>query len=384
MTKNKTLELLGKIQPPNGGFLEATPLTSFVVMSLIGADNCQNEVVSKGLNFLTASAREDGSWPIDTNLATWATTLSVNALGLNDLPETQKKMIADWLLCQQYNHVHPYTNADPGGWAWTYLPGGVPDADDTAGALLALHKLKHNDQQTLYAVINGFDWLMDLQNSDGGIPTFCKGWSRLDFDRSSPDLTAHALEAMSVWLDDVDVSFASKMKLCMQKMIQFLEKAQQGNGSWIPLWFGNQYSNNQLNPVYGTSRVLLGLCCLNESFTVNSGAVITRAIEYLLSAQNSDGSFGGDRAVAPSIEETAVAIDALANLYINADSLGFSKSKLETPLNSSVNWLLDKIQKELYLTPSPIGLYFAKLWYSEQIYPLVFSMSALRSVVNIV
>jgi hypothetical protein len=38
-------------------------------------------------------------------------------------------------------------------------------------------------------------WLLDLQNGDGGIPTFCRGWGALPFDRSAPDLTAHALRA---------------------------------------------------------------------------------------------------------------------------------------------------------------------------------------------
>ena len=41
--------------------------------------------------------------------------------------------------------MHPYTNADPGGWAWTNLPGGVPDADDTPGAILALLQLRPDD-----------------------------------------------------------------------------------------------------------------------------------------------------------------------------------------------------------------------------------------------
>ena len=34
--------------------------------------------------------------------------------------------------------VHPLTGAEPGGWGWTDLSGAVPDADDTAAALLAL------------------------------------------------------------------------------------------------------------------------------------------------------------------------------------------------------------------------------------------------------
>ena len=38
-----------------------------------------------------------------------------------------KDSILDWILKQQYKERHPYTGADPGGWAWTDLPGGVPD-----------------------------------------------------------------------------------------------------------------------------------------------------------------------------------------------------------------------------------------------------------------
>src|SRR5581483_874435 len=53
----------------------------------------------------------------------------------------RKEELRAWLLHQQYRERHPYTGADPGGWAWTDLPGGVPDCDDTPGALLALHHL---------------------------------------------------------------------------------------------------------------------------------------------------------------------------------------------------------------------------------------------------
>ena len=37
-------------------------------------------MIDEGVRFLVNSVRPDGSWPIDTNLATWVTTLSVNAL----------------------------------------------------------------------------------------------------------------------------------------------------------------------------------------------------------------------------------------------------------------------------------------------------------------
>jgi len=150
LARRRVMKLLSRIQPSSGGFLEATPLTSFVVMSLIGAGEAAHRVVRQGIAFLLESIRPDGSCPIDTNLATWVTTLSVNALAINPdfhtmLPESERRKIHEWLLSQQYRREHPYTLADPGGWAWTPLSGGVPDADDTPGALLALKNLGDAD-----------------------------------------------------------------------------------------------------------------------------------------------------------------------------------------------------------------------------------------------
>src|SRR5262249_3708503 len=45
----------------------------------------------------------------------------------------------------------------------------------------------------------GVSWLLDLQNRDGGWPTFCRGWGHLPFDRSSADISAHALRAFAAW-----------------------------------------------------------------------------------------------------------------------------------------------------------------------------------------
>ena len=99
----------------------------------------------------TSSARtpSDGSWPIDTNLATWVTTLSVNALAAaGDLDAIDSpELMLDWLLQQQYRTRHPYTGANPGGWAWTELPGGAPDCDDTPGATLAIVEFVPNEDR---------------------------------------------------------------------------------------------------------------------------------------------------------------------------------------------------------------------------------------------
>ena len=124
----RTLRRLEAIQPRGGGFLEAAPLTSFVVMSLVAAGEAAHPVVDRGVEFLERSVRADGSWPIDTNLATWATTLSVNALARRR--DWRERIgpggcaaLRRWLLDQQYRERHVYTDAAPGGWAWTDLPG---------------------------------------------------------------------------------------------------------------------------------------------------------------------------------------------------------------------------------------------------------------------
>ncbi len=67
--RSRTLEVASAMQPESGGYLEATPLTAFVTMSLIHAGRENHPIAANGIRFLVNSARPDGSWPIDTNLA---------------------------------------------------------------------------------------------------------------------------------------------------------------------------------------------------------------------------------------------------------------------------------------------------------------------------
>ncbi len=359
---NRTLAVLERIQPGNGGFLEAVPLTSFVALSLSSAGYHGHPVLRKAIQFLVASVRGDGSWPIDTNLATWVTTLSVNALR-DRLPADQRESIREWILGQQYTKVHPYTGAAPGGWAWTDLPGGVPDADDTAGALLALRHLGMVDGRALQAAAAGVEWLLGSQNRDGGIPTFCRGWGKLPFDRSSPDITAHALLAWAAWSTCFDTGLRARLDIASARALAFLRKTQRPDGAWVPLWFGNQFARHDENPVYGTSRVLIAL---NE---VQPGSdMAQQAADYLLAAQNHDGGWGGDQGVLSTIEETSLGIAALS---------GHSGQSSRAAVARAIVWLVDLTREGEDIPPSPIGLYFARLWYYERLYPLIFAAGAL-------
>lgn len=372
----KTSALLTQIQPTSGGFLEAAPLTSFVTMALASADQKEHPVVKSGVRFLLDSIRPDGSWPIDTNLATWGTTLATKALLVNDDtsdfgPDDQAPILV-WLLGQQYQEVHPFTAAAPGGWAWTDLTGGVPDADDTPGALLALHKLAGElpDRTMIEAAEQGIIWLLNLQNRDGGIPTFCKGWGALPFDRSSQDLTAHTLRAWYVWKDLVSPAVRARMDRALDHALEYLARNQAEDGSWTPLWFGNQHVPDEINRTYGTAKVLLALSEIDD-WDPRPEKLRPASMKWLLANQNVDGGWGEAKGSPSSIEETALAVDALASLPF--DSLALVKKAIER----GVAYLVEATSHGTRFPAAPIGFYFAKLWYFEKLYPVVWTVSAL-------
>jgi squalene-hopene/tetraprenyl-beta-curcumene cyclase len=366
----RSLRVLTSLQPPNGGFLEATPLTSFVAMSLVAAGEPEHPVVKLALDFVRSSVREDGSWPIDTNLATWVTTMSVQALNAGGHVESylgrdEREAIRASLLEQQTAHEHPYTGAAEGAWSWTNLPGGVPDADDTPGALLALHALGV-DAGVTRAAARGVTWLLDLQNRDGGVPTFCRGWGALPFDRSGADLTAHTLRAWLGWRPHLDPTLQARVDVAVPRALAYLRHVQREDGAFVPLWFGNQHASGEENLTYGTARVLLALV------TVRDGAdsMIAPAVEWLLGAQNADGGWGGDVGTPSSIEETALAIGALASAA--------SDERSRAAARRGGAWIANATNGGTFFPESPIGFYFAKLWYYERLYPIILVVDALE------
>ncbi len=371
------LKKLEQIVPKSGGFLEAIPLTAFVAMCLICSGYKDSPVVGEGLTFLRNQQRPDGSWPIDTDLSTWVTTLSIKALGpkmREEFSDQEIDRLVTHLLTIQYKDIHPFNLAQPGGWGWTNFPGSVPDVDDTAGALIALLDCNRFNTDVTNAIINGCNWLITLQNKDGGFPTFCKGWGKLPFDSSCADLTGHALLALTKSLemtgDQMAVELQNSIKGCIARSFGFLWKAQNENGSWLPLWFGNQNTREQKNPVYGTAKVSIYLndsiicSCIDDNLKKNIGIMLSNARRYLLNQQNEDGSWGAELGVQGTIEESALAICALADINKPVCQKGFE-------------WL-DKEYADNGLRSNPIGLYFAMLWYDEKLFPLIYYIEALR------
>lgn len=411
------LRLARSMQPPNGGYEEATPLTAFVAMALAAAGLRDHPIVRDAVAFLVASVRPSGAWPIDTNLSTWVTVLAVQALtqtrGPDAIPPDRRNAIRGWLLAQQQAERHPLTFGGRGGWGWSDQPGSMPDADDTSGVLVALRRLGGIDARVTAAATRGIGWLLSLQNTDGGIPTFSRGWGRLPFDRSCPDITAHAIRAFAEWHDAMPPTLQRRMRAATRRAVAYLVRAQRADGAWVPLWFGNQYDPALENPVYGSAQVIIALAEAVARLDALHPAM-ARAAAYLLAARNPDGGWGGSRGCPSSIEETALAAHALLaagdgaehtpdsgrgaeglalgeRRPTDADPAGPASPRRWPPsprrvpnrecapaAQTGLDWIARNVRNGQTCGPSPIGLYFAKLWYAERLYPLVFAVWALE------
>jgi squalene-hopene/tetraprenyl-beta-curcumene cyclase len=167
---------------------------------------------------------------------------------------------------------------------------------------------------------------------------------------------------------------------------RYLKRTQQSDGSWLPLWFGNQDRIEEDNPFYGTARVLLAYAQCGRS----NDSIAKQGVKFLLSQQNRDGGWGGGPSIryvseqsmslaghayeigqtCSTIEETAIVLEGIMAC----------SGEIVDPrtIMRGLEWLSLAIHAGYHHTSQPIGFYFAKLWYHERQYPLAFSLSALR------
>ncbi len=222
----------------------------------------------------------------------WDTPWSATALldSGTDIKDPALLKTGRWLIDKQitecYGDWHlKNPNAEPGGWAFEFENDYFPDVDDTIQVLTVLHKLALTEKEKAHAVRRGLDWLLSMQNDDGGWAAFDKNnnlelVNKIPFsdhgaclDPSSPDITGRVLELLSLF-------GYQKEDRIVRRALRYLKRHQESNGSWFGRW--------GVNYVYGTWAVLTGLAAIGEDL---QSTQIQRGVKFLKSVQRPDGGF---------------------------------------------------------------------------------------------
>jgi len=222
----------------------------------------------------------------------WDSCIAMVALEEGGLPPDHPALVkcADWILSQQVLGPGDWQiknkDADPGGWVFEFRNDFYPDVDDTAFVLMALQRVKFPEPQRMEAAVRrGIQWLLSMQNRDGG-------WGAFDRDNDKKILCNIPFADHNAMIDPSTADVTARVLECLgrfgwpadhpavQRGLKFLLQDQCEDGSWFGRW--------GVNYVYGTSGVLRAL----ETVSLTAKEYCQRAVRWLRSVQKADGSFG--------------------------------------------------------------------------------------------
>jgi squalene-hopene/tetraprenyl-beta-curcumene cyclase len=222
----------------------------------------------------------------------WDTCIAMVALEEAGLPADHPALVkaADWILSKQVLGPGDWQvknkDAEPGGWAFEFRNDWYPDVDDTAFVLMALQRVRYPDPARMEAAVRrGIQWLLSMQNRDGG-------WGAFDRDNDRKFLCNIPFADHNAMIDPSTADVTARVVECLgrfgwpanhpaiQRGVKFLQKDQSEDGAWFGRW--------GVNYVYGTGGVLRAL----EAVSLGAQEYGQRAVNWLRSVQRPDGGFG--------------------------------------------------------------------------------------------
>lgn len=265
----------------------------------------------------------------------------------------QHRKRGDWL-------VHN-PNAIAGGWGFSDSNTLNPDVDDTTAALRAIKRLSNADPSYQEAWNRGMNWLLSMQNDDGGWPAFEKNTDRRILaliplieakssatDPSTPDLTGRTLSFLGKFAGlGVNHKF-------IRKGSDWLIDNQEKDGSWYGRW-GVCF-------IYGTWAALTGL---RDVGIEPDHPVVRIGTKWLTEVQNDDGGWGESCASdtlmryvplnASTPSQTAWALDALIAVHDSPTS----------EIDKGIRRLIELSQEDGWASSYPTGAGLPGIFYSR-------------------
>ena len=202
--------------------------------------------------------------------------------------------LVDWFLKKEIklkgDWAHKIKKKIPGGWAFQFANDHYPDVDDTA--LIGMFLERYNRNKKRKSVKDSIErtrnWIVSMQSKNGG-------WGAFDIDNTHYILNSIPFADHGALLDpptsDVSARCLSFLKQlndprdqdCINKAVNYLLSEQEDDGSWFGRW-GTNY-------IYGTWSVLSALNLINFK---NKKVVFQKAVNYLKKMQRDDGGWGED------------------------------------------------------------------------------------------
>ncbi len=283
-----------------------------ILMFLSLGYSARHPYVKRGLDALDRFCIEEGAveaseMPMYLRLQpcispTWDTALGLTALIDSGLSPADPSIRAggDWLLSQQIFRYGDWAvfnrRGRPAGWAFEFYNDYYPDVDDTAAVIMALLATKlEDDEYKLEACRAAVEWVMSMQCRRGGWAAFdidntMDLWNRMPYgdlkamiDPPTADLTGRVLEMLGHWHKKFGRNQFDERAVA--RAIDFLLSLQERDGSWWGRW--------GVNYIYGTYMALVGLRSVAEfaCFDMRCDQV-KKAVAWLRSVQNADGGWG--------------------------------------------------------------------------------------------
>ncbi|UPK46800.1 squalene--hopene cyclase [Paenibacillus pabuli] len=349
-------------------YASSTILMIFALLAL--KYDKQHPLITKAISGLTAMQcrSSEGKTTIQNSPSTvWDTALITYALQEASITDDHNAIqrAASYLLSRQQDKTADWSihnpNTVPGGWGFSESNTINPDVDDTTAALRAIRSLSTTLPPFQESWNRGLNWVLSMQNKDGGWPAFEKNtnkemltWLAIDgaksaaTDPSEADLTGRTLEYLG------NFAGLDTRHEWINRGTKWLIRNQEKDGSWYGRW-GVCY-------IYGTWAALTGLIAVGLPASHDT---VQKGTEWLLSIQNSDGGWGescqSDRLLhyvplgesTPS--QTAWALDALIAV----------QPKPTPEINKGILRLIESMQVNDWRTSYPTGAGLPGNFYSN-------------------
>ncbi|MBJ6359769.1 squalene--hopene cyclase [Paenibacillus sp. GCM10012307] len=359
-TRKAETFMLQRIEP-DGTLYTYASCTILMIFSLLALGYDKNHpIITRAVQGIKAMQfrLKNGRITIQNSPSTiWDTALLTYALQTSGLSDSHPaiRRAAAYLRGKQQDKPGDWSIHNPGvpsgGWGFSEPNTIIPDVDDSTAALRVLAGFSRSGPEWREAWNRGLNWVISMQNKDGGWPAFEKDtsnhlliWLAIDgaksaaIDPSEADLTGRTLEYLG------NFTGMDTRHTVVRRGTDWLIGNQGKDGSWYGRW-GVCY-------IYGTWAALTGLVATGVP---SSHHAVQKGVKWLFDIQNEDGGWGESCKSDRLLQYTPLGESTPSQTAWALDALIASLPSPNAKLNRGVNRLIAALQEDNWKSEYPTG-----------------------------